>query len=194
VYSGKIYVHIADDGTSDEYRRELLDIAGGYKNVDGVSVSNSERGGYGKNVNLAMQTCHIRNMDIMCMVEDDWVLTRTLDIDSFLDVFQTTEFGCIRLGYLGWTQSLSCTPVIVGQNFYLHILPESAEPHVWSGHPRIETVAWQRKVGPWSEGLQPGATEFEIAHRPEARQGVLWPFEVHPRGDMFAHIGTIRSY
>lgn len=193
-YSGHIFVHIADDGTSEEYRNHLIDVAGAYKNVYGVSQSSSERGGYGKNYNVATQIIHRENTDLVLPLEDDWRLERELDIDSFLGVFLQEPLSSIRLGYLGWTQPLLCSPVIIDGKFYLSIDPMSPEPHVFSGHPRLETVAWERRLGLWPEGLNPGQTEFTVAHIPEARQGILWPCDIHPRGDMFSHIGTERSY
>lgn len=194
-YSGNIFVHIADDGTPGEYRRLLENIAGGYKQVVGVSSSNAERGGYGKNFNLATQITHLNPKNIVLPLEDDWRLERELNIDDFLPVFADERgFGCIRLGYIGWTQSLRCEFVGIAGKFYLHFDPESPEPHVMAGHPRLETVTWEKSVGPWPEGLQPGATEFAVAHIPEARRGVVWPCDVHPRGNLFSHIGTERSY
>lgn len=193
-YAGKIYVHIADDGTSDQYRSILRDIAGGYKNVAGVSESNAERGGYGKNYNLAMQVAHCDKNNIILPLEDDWKLVRTLRIEDFLPALQDGTFGCIRLGYVGFTQELKSSFVTNSGHYYLDLDPESSEPHVFAGHPRLETVPWSRSVGPWPEGEQPGATEFIVAHRKEARSGVAWPLDVHPRGDLFVHIGTERSY
>lgn len=194
-YSGKIFVHIADDGTPGEYRRLLEKIAGGYKNVVGVSSSNSERGGYGKNFNLATQTTHQDPNNIVLPIEDDWKLIRELCVDDFLPVFEDErKFGCVRLGYIGWTQPLRAEFISIAGRFYLYLDSESPEPHVFSGHPRFETVWWERMVGPWPEGLQPGATEFSVAHIREARSGVIWPCDVHPRGDLFVHIGTERSY
>lgn len=193
-YSGKIYVHIADDGTSEEYRNTLVQIAGGYKNVSGVSSTNSERGGYGKNFNLAMQHVHCDPANIILPVEDDWRLERELYIDDYLSVFESGNYGCIRLGYIGFTQDLLAKFVTIGGKFYLELDPDSPEPHVFAGHPRLESVAWERAVGPWSEGIQPGQTEFEVAHRREARTGVLWPCDIHPYGNLFSHIGTNRSY
>src|SRR5580765_205440 len=79
-YSGQISVHIADDGSKPEHRSELYYLAGGYKSVQGVSVSNSERGGYGRNYNLATQAIH-GACDYALMLEDDWVLLRPLELD-----------------------------------------------------------------------------------------------------------------
>lgn len=195
-YSGPLSVHVADDGSPGDYRERLIEIAGGYAGVQGVSVSNSERRGYGANYNLALQVVH-SFADVVLPLEDDWELQRPLDLDELVRVFAEADWpGCVRLGYLGFTQPLHGTVVSLAGRLYLHLTPESPEPHVWAGHPRLETRRYQRDVGPWTEGLDPGTTEFEVAHRPAARQGVLWPLDLclpaSQHGmSLFAHIGAV---
>ena len=76
--------------------------------------------------------------------------------------------------------------------WWLALDPDSPEPHVFAGHPRLELAEWERYVGPWPEGLAAGPTEFEVAHRREARMGVAWPIDlIKPTGDAFVHIGTV---
>lgn len=194
-FDGIINVHVADDGTPDslEYRQWLLDIASPMVNGK-LSSTDSERGGYGKNYNLAMQAIH-NDSDYILPLEDDWKLTRELDLNELVDVLDVGEFGCVRLGYIGYTQSLRGEFKWINNKHWLVLDPDSPEPHVFAGHPRLETVVWERTVGPWPEGLKPGETEFSVAHRKAARQGVAWPIDlVKPSGDLFAHIGTIRSY
>lgn len=193
-FSGELSVHIADDGSSPQYRQALKELAGGYPHVKSVCVTNSERGGYGKNYNLAMQVVHAF-ADYVLPLEDDWELRRPLNLDTFTRAFELPEVGCVRMGYIGYTQPLRNSWLSHAGNFWLLLDPASEEPHVFAGHPRLETVAWERKVGPWPESLLPGQTEFQVAHRPDARQGVVWPVSlVNPLGDLFAHIGTERSY
>lgn len=191
-----ICVHIASDGDDEEYVGKLRKIAGGYKEVEGVVVTNSERGGYGRNVNLAMQVYH-QHARWALMLEDDWELTRDLHIDGLLEVLDTAPtIGCVRLGYAGFTQPLRGTiERWLGQHF-LVFDPASEEPHVFAGHPRVEAVAWQKEVGTWPEGLPPGMTEFYVATKLEnARKRVAWPLDlVRMSGDLYAHIGTTRSY
>ena len=188
-YDGPLFVHIADDGSEPEHRSVLSAIAGGYAHVSGVSVTNAERGGYGRSFNLASQAIHPRG-GLVLPLEDDWLLTRPLDVTALAPAFGG-GIDCIRLGYLGWTQQLRGWLISAVGQVMMMIDPESPEPHVAAGHPRIETVEYQRRVGPWAEGLAPGMTEFDWCRRPEARIGVVWPLDlVAPRGDLFAHIGT----
>lgn len=189
-----LHVHIADDGTSEEYRDNLLRLAGGYSKVKSVSVSNSNHKGYGCNYNLATQQVH-QFADCILPLEDDWELTRSLDLDVLVQAVNHTGIGCIRLGYMGYTQLLKCEFFSCAGYHWLLLDHNSPEPHVFSGHPRFETRDWERSVGPWPEGLEPGRTEFVVAHNKAARRGVVWPVDlVKPSGDLFVHIGTVRSY
>lgn len=189
-------VHIASDGDPSEYIDSLRHLAGGYAHVKGVYHTNSEQHGYGANYNLATQLIHNNGTRWVMPIEDDWELTREFDIDPLLRALDTSEdIGCIRLGYMSYTQELRGTIKDVNGHKYLVFDPTSPEPHLLAGHPRIESVAWEREVGPWPIGLKPGATEFAVCHIPAARQRVAWPCDfVHPRGDLYAHFGTLRSY
>jgi len=157
-------------------------------------MTNAERGGYGRNYNLAMQEVH-EYASIILPLEDDWELAQPLDLDPLVEDLEAQEFGCCRLGYIGFSQDLHARFFYTqSRRMYLSLDPASPEAHVFAGHPRLETREWQRSVGPWQEGLSPGDTEFEVAHREEARQGVVWPLDlVKSYGDVFQHIGTIRS-
>lgn len=190
-----VSVHIASDGDSPEYINELVDLAGGFITVQGVSVTNSHRGGYGKNINLATQVIH-QFADYVLMLEDDWELTQHLNLNELIaDMEEDRVIDCVRLGYLSHTQPLFGEVRAVRNSHYLLLDPDSPEPHVFAGHPRLESVARQRAMGLWQEGRPPGETEFMMSHILRARRGVAWPMDlVHPRGDLFAHIGSVRSY
>lgn len=187
--------HIASDGDSLEYMQELWrTFAKAGIDPTTVTVSNSERGGYGRNYNLAMQTVH-QYAEWVMPLEDDWELLRPFNPDELIRDMLDLNIGCARLGYIGYTQDLRGVLRAGRAGHWLYLDSTSPEPHVFAGHPRIERVSWSREVGPWTEGLMPGDTEFEVAHRRAARRGVGWPLDVvRPRGDLFAHIGTVRSW
>lgn len=191
----ELHVHVADDGSPDLHRTHLVDLA--KLRCARVTVSNSERGGYGRNYNLATQITH-EIADYFLMLEDDWELVRPLYIGNLIADMEACEsLQCIRLGYLSHTQPLRGEVLTVGKhhNKYLLLDSYSPEPHVFAGHPRLETFDFQRSVGEWPEGLTPGETEFMVAHYQEARNGVAWPMDlVKPLGDLYCHIGTVRSY
>lgn len=190
----ELQVHVASDGDTGEYIECLRQIAGGFPGVIAATQSNSERGGYGKNYNLALQTVHAK-CEYTLPLEDDWELQRTVDVPELIKQMTELDIGCARLGYVGFTQTLRCEFASAGGHYWLRFDPDSKEPHVFAGHPRVEHRDWTRAVGAWPEGLKPGATEFAVAHIPEARKRVGWPLSiVHPRGDLFHHIGARSSY
>lgn len=192
-YTGQISVHIADDGSPPQHVDKLSKLAGGYASVRGVSCSNANRAGYGASYNLATQQVHMHS-EVVLPLEDDWVLEQSLDLDPFVETLVDAKplIGCVRLGYLGSTQELRGS---VGHNSgktYLLFDPASPERHVSAGHPRIETVEWERAVGPWPEGLNPGSTEFEWCGYAAARVGVAWDMD-SPSSGYFKHIGEFQA-
>lgn len=187
--------HVASDGDDKKYIVDLMEMMAGDKVVSNYyGYTNSERGGYGKNYNLAMQVAH--EAEWIMPIEDDWELTRTLHVDRLIADMSALDIGCARLGYIGYTQELRGTLRYGNEcGHWLAFDPSSPEPHVFAGHPRIESRTWSRMVGPWPEGIKPGETEFEVAHRAAARRGVAWPLDfVKPSGDLFAHIGTVSAW
>lgn len=187
-FNGEISVHIADDGSPYRHQENLRKLAGGYDHVHSVGVTNAEGRGYGASYNLATQAVH-PGTDFVLPLEDDWELTAPLDVTSYIEALQA-GFNCVRLGYVGFTQPLEAVFCSIANNIYLSFNPDSAEPHVWAGHPRLETVQFQRSVGPWPEGLDAGSTEFAVARRANARVRILWPFTYR---NLYAHIGTVQA-
>lgn len=192
-YSGQISVHIADDGSPSSHIDRLRELAGVYSRVQGVTSTNAQRRGYGASYNLATQVIHTSGA-LVLPLEDDWELVHDLDLDHYARALLTCKpkIGCIRLGYLGYTQELRGSLEICAERQFLLFDSNSSERHVSAGHPRLETIEWEREVGPWAEGLDPGATEFEWCGRASARHGVAWPMDT-PSGGWFAHIGTVQA-
>jgi hypothetical protein len=192
--SPKPHLHVADDGSALSLRRDLMRV-GLRAGAPTASMSDSARGGYGRNVNLATQALH-SDYDYVFMLEDDWELLRPLNLLELVeDLEKNPEINGIRLGYLSFTQTLGGCIVGNGGRKYLLLDSQSAEPHVFAGHPRLERVSYQRAVGAWPEGLAPGATEFAVAHMPAARMGVAWPLGLDTREGygLFAHIGSVKA-
>jgi len=190
----KPHLHIADDGSPPGYTDALAKVAS-KAGAPCATVTNSARGGYGANVNLASQVTHSL-ADYVFMLEDDWELLHPLDLGEYIeDMEALPDVGCIRLGYLSWTQPIGGALLCGPRRKYLLLDPRSPEPHVFAGHPRLERVAYQRTVGEWPQGLDPNQTEFKLAHMPAARTGVAWPLGLDPREGygLFAHIGSERA-
>lgn len=195
-YSGELSVHIADDGSRAGHVDALREIAGGYDGIGTVGHTDAARRGYGASYNLASQKMHPA-VDVVLVLEDDWELTRYLDLDPLVETLwlsRNPEIYTIRLGYLGFTQELRGQAVHTHAGPMIVFDPLSAEPHVSAGHPRLEMVQQQRAIGPWTEGLAPGATEFDWCRRESARIGVAWPLDYGPasqrRDSLFVHIGA----
>lgn len=186
--SEEFWLHIADDGSSQDYRDELFELAHQFYG-NNVTITNSERAGYGGNYNAATQVIH-RIADLILPLEDDWELVRELNLDPIANILRDGTFGCVRLAYIGMTQELRAAFVLGQFHHWLALDPDSAERHVWAGGPRLETVEWERAVGPWPERMEQGYTEHIVAGMPAARFGVAWPVDlIFPRGDAFVHIG-----
>lgn len=186
------WLHVADDGSSQEYRDELVELARKHFGSS-VSVTNSERSGYGGNYNAATQLVH-HVADLVLPLEDDWELVRPLDVDPIVSVLREGVFRCVRMGYIGYTDELWGTLRYHENMHWLELDPESPEKHVFAGGPRLETVAFERAVGPWPVKEEQGQTELLVAGRKEARTGIAWPIEmIKPRGDAFVHIGAVAA-
>ena len=190
-WSGDLHVHIADDGSAPEYRGELAELARRLWPDAGHTVTDAQRSGYGASYNLATQVVH-GLADLVLPLEDDWELLRPLDLDRYARALRP-PIECIRLGYLGLTQPLRGEIRYVEGVPLLVLDPDSPERHVSAGHPRLETVDHERAIGPWRQGLDPGATEFDWCGRPAARRGVAWPLDIRAPGDLFAHIGAVQA-
>lgn len=202
---GELLWHIADDGSPSEHVEKLKEII--IRNTGAeptISVTGHE--GYGANMNHATQVLHPL-VDIIMPLEEDWELVREFDISNLALALTEGEavygysesISCIRLGYLGWTNDLGGYLVQhAGQTFLRFNEEFCKETHVFAGHPRIETVAFEKRVGPWPEGLKAGYTEMEVCKMDAARSGIAWPLDagVNASQDyctLFAHVGEIQG-
>lgn len=188
---GELRYFIADDGSGPGHVETLLKILEDY-HITPLGHSNSNHKGYGGNYNAATQIVH-GWADAVLAVEDDWELVRSFDLSDLSRAFNH-EIQCIRLGYLGWTNPIGGSLVQSAGQTFLRFDPSCIENHVFAGHPRLETVDFEKRLGPWPEGLQAGFTEMEVCHRLESRVGVAWPLDAGVNASQdycntFAHIG-----
>jgi GT2 family glycosyltransferase len=189
----ELNVHIASDGDPPDYIDELVGIARYNYFVKEITTSNSKRGGYGANYNLATSYAHPHN-EYSLLLEDDWELNAPLKVANIIDGMQRYNFGCARVGRMGYTYEVRCVIVGTRYDFWLRLDPASIERHVFSGHPRIESREWSRKLGAWPTGLNPGETEVIVANRPASREDVGWPISLVPLEGLYEHIGLNKSY
>jgi len=184
-----IFLHIADNNSPPEHVETLLNIARKYP-LQGVSVSVAKGGGYGNNYNVATQSVHAY-ADYIIPLEDDWKLVQPLDVDTFVFDLQERS-GCIRLGNIGLVGRIYAELININERLYWRLDPKSPDQYIFSGNPRIETVGWERMVGPWPTGLTAGETEIAVGTRMSARTNVLWPFGLKP-SEYFVHMGTEKT-
>lgn len=210
-YEGMLGWHIADDGSPTEHRQQLRQqILHAGKSA---TSSNSERAGYGASYNAMTAEVHGSDREMVLCVEDDWLLSRPLDLTPLARVLQLPPVDmdsapgpenftnmaicCIRLGYLGWTKPLRGELVrpLPGQTF-LMLDPATPEHHVFSAGPRLETVAFERHLGLWPQHVFAGEAEVAVAGRPQSRRGIAWPLDQGINAALdnpsaFAHIGAV---
>lgn len=192
---GQLIWHIADDGSPQEHRNSLVEQCREWSIIP--TVSNSEHRGYGANYNLSTQYTHQADM-VLCL-EEDWQLIRQFDLTNLANALMAYQgIRCIRLGRIGWTGELRGSLIQVEDQTFLLFDPMSSEHHVFAGGPRLETVDFERKLGPWPEGLRAGTTEWEVCKRLESRIGIAWPLdagvnstELH--STLFNHIGYVQA-
>lgn len=196
----QIHLHIGDDGSQGDHVQMLSKLAYDRGFTD-VSATNSLGGGYGMNYNMATAFVHqYVKPDYVLPLEDDWELNRPdgFDVDPICRVLSDGVFDSVRMGYIGYTQKLVAEFVYCNDLHWLRLDPDlSHEPHVFSGHPRLETVEYEKRVGSWPEGLTPGATEWHVATQmPESRKRIAWPITLlqDVRHGAFEHVGTVKSY
>lgn len=187
--SEDLWLHVADDGSEQGFRDEMMELARDQFG-EHTSVSNSEGRGYGASYNLATQLVH-SVADLVLPLEDDWEVVREFDLSPVANVLRAGIFSCVRMAYIGYTDDLLAKFVYYENMQWLALDPNSPEKHVFAGGPRLEMREFERKLGPWPEGLSAGHTELEVCSRVEAREGIAWPIElIRLRGDLFVHIGS----
>lgn len=192
-YSGPLSLHIADDGSPEEHVSALTKIAKRQRprkqRLVRVTTTDAGRRGYGASYNLASQVAH-EHAQVILPLEDDWVPSHAFSIDGYVQALADGALRSIRLGYLGFTAPLRGTLMSHAGITYLRFDENSEEKHVAAGHPRLETRDYERAVGPWAEGIDPGSTELSWCTRYEARVGVGWPI-MAPQWGLFEHIGSV---
>lgn len=215
-HDGPLHIHVSDDSDPDDYVNTLLDIARTLRPDAGLSVSRVNARSYGANYNAGTQYTHAV-ADRVLVLEDDWRCERPLNTAPIMAMLaceghqSRDEFAwavpppdhlrarSVRLGYLGLQWPITAHVFKVNETLWLMLDPDSMEQCIPAGHPRIETVDYQRDVGLWNETVNPGMTELDWVQRPAARMGVTWPLSLvslsnSVTGDMYSHIGESRSY
>lgn len=185
--------HIADDGsnTSDNpsYVQNLVDEIGPEYSI---TVSNAERGGVGKNMNLGIHAV-LDRADLWLHLEDDWALRDKLDLLPCVQLLMEDEtVGMVRLGRLSaglQAQTFSCA------NKLWWRLKKNSNTYVFSGNAALRHRRFHSHYGPYKEGLMPGQTELVLCNKFNTTSGpdIVWPAWLNTE-ETFFHIGDSHSF
>lgn len=188
-YSGDLHVHIADDGSPDDYVHQLMITAGSLGLNPTYTIT--PRRGYGGSYNAAMKTL-LNEVDYVLPLEDDWQLTEDLNLDFLTGVLEDeSRINCIRLGYIGYFHPLFAEFLYIRNHHFLLLDPKSPSQYIFSGGPRVERISYTREIGPWLELAPAGETELDVCRRDASRNGVAWPVDlIKPSGGLFVHFGA----
>jgi hypothetical protein len=186
---------IADDGSQKEHVDQIASLLHTLGQTI-VGMQNKKQG-YGGNSNDAW--FHADTISPLSFwLEDDWELTRPVNLIPYVETCLEPDVGMVRLGYLytGLRGDL-----IARQNtlyWDLHAVPAHDGVPVFTGHPSIRHTRYRETFGWYPLGLNPGDTEMEYAfafrqHGGPGKPKILFPVENGVWGP-FAHIGTEKSY
>lgn len=90
INSDDIRLHVADDGSSNEMLKELQDIVKIEWPYIGTTYSQQMRKGVGASLNAGIREA-LKYSDFVLHMVDDWVLTKPLDIDPWVEALALYE-------------------------------------------------------------------------------------------------------
>lgn len=160
---------IADDSTSEEYRR---DIALTFYDIDNFEViTTPQRSGWGANVNAALAKA-FEKTDYVYFTEDDYLLNRRLHLDMGVQLLAEDEtLGLIRydgiaghLGLIGRVEERYC-PKLSDVVHYWRLMPESTHLNIYSNRPHLKHKRFHEFYGPYLENQKLAPTEVNYAVR-----------------------------
>lgn len=187
--------YIADDGSSPEHVQRLeraLDESGGT-----LVGTYSKRNSYGASANTGITAASYHGK-LMLFLEDDWELTRPLDLWPYASLLMEDEsVGMVRMGYL----NLGIGGKLIGHRGRLYWQLDDTEgrlrsAYAFTGHPSLRHQRFHDMWGLYPEGLQPGHTEIGMANLyQDSYTGpfIVWPAELGQWGP-WGHIGAVQSY
>lgn len=172
---------IADDSSPDDYLKKVSE----WPFWEGKSVvfnKTEVNSGWGANVNQALRKVAT---DIVLQIEDDWELTKKLDLKEGVALLQARpEIGYIRYrGHGGNDMIYQQQETDISQYYpgyypaenmsnkvqYLLLRRESGAPYLYTNGLHLKTLNFHRYYGNYSEGLKLGRTEEAMACRVKER-------------------------
>lgn len=178
---------ITDDGSEEKDIQKLI---AAIKPQSIFNVFRNQHKGTGHNMNQALQDIWRVGGNLTLIMEDDWVLEKTIDATPYAKaLLNHPEFGMIRFGYI--SEGL-CGTVTKVENYLYWKLENRGYTYNYVGHPSLRNKAFYEAYGKYPEGLAPGATELGMCGRVNAVEGpkILLPADSGWYG-FFGHIGSV---
>lgn len=164
---------IADDGSGSAYQDLLLRQWPGP-----AEVVDAQRRGVGAAKNMALDRARAYG-EVVLMLEDDWVLTRDLSLDSYAQAL-TGDVGMIRLGWMA--KDITCRLIEHAQGLYWDICRGSG-CYGYSGQVSLRHRRFYDDLGMHALGLSPGEEELDMCRRwnCNGKTRILYPAELDLR-------------
>lgn len=186
--------YISDDGSPSEH---LEAVTAATVLTDRPPVgSHSEAISYGAGANRGL-TEAFKHGQLVLMLEDDWELTRPLDIWKWAALLmERPDIGMVRTGYL----NTGIRGDVISHNGSQYWTLDDTESrhhssHAFAGHPALIHQRFFDSYGLYPERWQPGETELRMCWQISSQSGpaIVWPAELGAAGP-WAHIGGQQSY
>ena len=195
-YEGKqVAWFVGDDGSSAEHERTVKTaIDEAEFHLDDYHNEKMSPGTYfaGKTWNRVLTQAHYYS-DFILWLEDDWELTKPIDITPYVMMLMEREdVGMVRLGHLAVGSDVN----IVGHNgvHYLNYLRSTQ--YAYSGNPSLRHVRFTKALGPYAEDKNPGDIELDCDSRFRLHPEIpdIWRPADIPGWGVFGHTGTEKSW
>lgn len=184
--------YVADDGSpGDHYLACVTALEALGARLIG---SHSERRGYGGNCNAAWDAAHAVGA-LTLWLEDDWELTRDVDLYPFAALLMEREdIGMVRLGYLNTGITARCDAHGDMLYWLLDREPVKGSCYSFTGHPSLRHIRYRQAYGDYPTDHPPGETEVIYAHHYRFGDGpwIVWPVD-WPQWGYFKHIGVVKT-
>lgn len=186
--SRDIYWYLADAGSTEEHytacKEELAKYGARVVGTHHIYFS------AGHNWNMALDFIYDR-FDFHLRLEDDFELTKELDITKYVEALdQREDWGIVRLGLL----PVGLDSISVGHAGIHYLRYYRTTQYAYSGNPLIMHIRFWRHYGKYHLDFPPGMTEVEYDGRFREKQGpeIVWPVDLGGWG-VFGHIGKEKS-
>lgn len=168
-YSELIWL-VCDDSTGGDYVERL---AADYPFLQFCITP--RRAGWGVNVNLGLDYLEALGIDYIYFTEDDYILTKDIDLNVGMHLLQDPQIGLVRYdGLAGHRLDMTLEEmdypgnregVGIDKLTYARLLKSSRNLNIYSNRPHLKHRRFHDYYGRYIEGQRLGMTETNFAHR-----------------------------